>query len=290
MKLCLSCRNDFSSDSWVCPNCGFEPKVLDGFPAFAPELALSNDGTPEGAHHRLEEMQATSFWFRARNRLIQDLVGRYFADAQDVLEIGCGTGFVLSGIRSALPSARLVASEVYSHGLPYAARRVSSPCEFLQMDARAVPFSGEFDLIGAFDVLEHIDEDDAVIAEMARALRAGGGLLITVPQHRWLWSRFDEESFHRRRYARGQLAQALRDRGFRVLLETSFVFFLLPLMILQRLGAGQRRGYDPAGEFALPVVVEKSFEALLDLERQLIKMRLRLPLGGSQVVVAVKEA
>jgi len=262
---------------------------MDGFPAFAPELALSNDGAPEGAHHRLDEMQAKSFWFRARNRLIQDLVRRYFADARNVLEIGCGTGFVLSGIREVLPEAQLVASEAYSHGLPYAAKRVSPPCEFLQMDARAVPFSGEFDLVGAFDVLEHIDEDGAVLGEARRALRAGGGLLITVPQHRWLWSRFDEESFHRRRYSPGQLAHVLRRQGFQVLRETSFVFFLLPLMIMQRLGAGRRRGYDPAREFALPAVVEKSFEALLDLERLLIRMRVRLPIGGSQVVVAKKD-
>jgi SAM-dependent methyltransferase len=290
MKLCLSCRTSFSGKSWACPSCGNGPDMVDGFPAFAPELAALNDSTPEGAHHRLDAMQAGSFWFRARNRLIQDLVRRYFGDVEDVLEIGCGSGFVLSGIRTVLPVARLVAAEAYVHGLPYAARRVSPPCEFLQMDARALPFSDEFDLVGAFDVLEHIDEQEIVIAEIARALRPGGGLLMTVPQHRWLWSRFDDISLHRRRYAPGKLARLLRQQGFDVLRETSFVCFLLPLMMLQRLSVARRKNYDPAAEFALPTVVARGLEMVLDVERRLIRLGLRLPLGGSQVIVARKAA
>jgi SAM-dependent methyltransferase len=289
MKICLACGVRFPGDTWVCPDCGYAPGMVDGFPAFAPALASSHDGMPEGAHHSLNEMQERSFWFRARNRLIQDLVGRYFRGAGDVLEIGCGTGFVLGGIRAVLPRAQLVATEAYSHGLRYAARRVSPPCAFLQMDARALPYVGEFDLVVACDVLEHIDEDDAVVAEMMRALRPAGGVLLTVPQHQWLWSRVDEISLHRRRYARGQVARMLRRHGFHVIRETSFVFFLLPLMALQRLKLGRRQDYDPGREFALPIIVERTFEALLDVERRLIGAGISLPVGGSQVIVARRD-
>jgi SAM-dependent methyltransferase len=286
MKLCLRCQTKFDGYSWVCPACKFEPETLDGFFAFAPPLAHLNDGAPEGAHHNLDQLQSRSFWFRSRNRLIQDLVRRYFSDAADVLEIGCGSGFVMSGIRAALPAARLVASETYVHGLAYAARRISPPCELVQMDARAIPYSGEFDLVGAFDVLEHIDEDSAVIAEVARALRPGGRFLVTVPQHRWLWSKHDVASHHRRRYSTGELAGKLRRAGFELILKTSFVSFLLPLMLVQRLIGRQKADYSPQRQFLLPPLIDRSLELVLDLERKLIGAGLRLPLGGSQVIVA----
>lgn len=290
MKLCLSCEAEFASVGWRCPQCGYQPELHEGFPSFAPALASSNDGMPAGSHHRLQQIQDDSFWFRARNLLIQDLVRRYFPKAQDVLEIGCGSGFVLAGLRTVLPAARLVGAEAYTSGLAYAARRVTAPSEFLQMDARALPYRGQFDLIGAFDVLEHIDEEDEPVAAMAQALKQSGGLLITVPQHRWLWSRVDEISCHRRRYEPGQLARLLRLHGFDVVRETSFVTLLLPLMLAHRAGPGRRADYKPEREFALPVAVQRVFEATLDLERWLIARGLRLPVGGSQVIVARKRA
>ena len=65
-----------------------------------------------------------------------------------------------------------MASEIYLHGLPYAARRVSPPVEFIQADCLALPYDREFDAVGAFDVIEHIDREADAIAEMRRALAA----------------------------------------------------------------------------------------------------------------------
>src|SRR5204863_7401731 len=97
-------------------------------------------------------------------------------------------------------------------------------------DARALPYRDAFDLVGAFDVLEHIDEDEAVLAEMAAATRRGGGVLITVPQHPWLWSEADDHAHHRRRYSRSALIDKVRSAGLRPVAVTSFVTFLLPVM------------------------------------------------------------
>jgi len=69
---------------------------------------------------------------------------------------------------------RLAGSEIFSAGLAFVAMRVPSAA-FYQMDARNIPFRDEFDIIGAFDVLEHIEDDVAVIDQVAKALRPGGG-------------------------------------------------------------------------------------------------------------------
>ena len=128
----------------------------------------------------------------------------------------------------------------------------------------------EFDAVGAFDVIEHIDREADAIAEMRRALAPDGVIFLTVPQHPWLWSRVDEIDDHKRRYRRGELSAKLRDSGFSVLCDTSFMFFLLPAMMAQRLAANRSSTYYPDVEYALPRPVDWLFERVLDLERHAI--------------------
>ncbi len=257
--------------------------------AGAPELARGGAGYQPEAYAGLAALEAGNFWFRARNRSIVWALRRHFPQMQRYLEIGCGTGFVLAGVADAFPRARLTGSEVFSAGLPYAAVRVET-AELLQMDARHIPYVDEFDVIGAFDVLEHIEEDEAVLGEMLRALRPGGGIVLTVPQHPWLWSRQDEYACHVRRYRIGELREKVRRAGFRVELETSFVSLLLPAMFASRViyrHAPQES--DPMAELHLPALVNRAFEVAMTLERLLIESGLRLPVGGSLLLVARKQ-
>jgi SAM-dependent methyltransferase len=200
-------------------------------------------------HAVLDKIQEGNFWFEARNRLFVDLVRRFANNATRVLEIGCGTGFVLRALHDALPGARLCGSEICASGLAYAWKRLEGRAEFLQMDARAIPFADEFDLIGAFDVLEHVEEDVFVLSEIHRAMRPGGISLLTVPQHQWLWSEIDAYSRHKRRYHSGELADKMRSAGFEILLSTSFVVTLLPAMFLSRRMQRGNGKFDPTREF-----------------------------------------
>ena len=92
--------------------------------AFAPELALESEGFEAGYFARLAEQEAGNFWFRSRNRLLIWALERYFPNAKNFLEIGCGTGFVLSGLRKAFPNLVLSGSEVFTEGLGFAAARL----------------------------------------------------------------------------------------------------------------------------------------------------------------------
>ena len=108
---------------------------------------------------------------------------------------------------SALLSARRpMILAVAARGLGGRGRRVPDAA-LMRMAARRIPFDGEFDVVGAFDVIEHIEDDRAVLREMHRAAVPGGGILLTVPQHPFLWSEFDRQARHVRRYTAPELRE-----------------------------------------------------------------------------------
>ena len=288
MKRCLHCESEFDSNDWTCPTCKVSPDLKSGFITIAPELADGGGGFQPEAFAELATLEANNFWFQARNKLIIWALRRHFPQIDRYLEIGCGTGFVLAAVMEAYPLIKATGSEIFSVGLPFAAERVEK-AELLQMDARRIPYSEEFDVIGAFDVLEHIEEDEAVLAEMFTAIKPGGGIAITVPQHPTLWSYQDEHACHVRRYRRGELRNKVEKSGFQVELETSFVSFLLPAMYASRLlnKSGEEDG-NISSELRLPVLINRLFEYVMSLERQAIRLGLRFPVGGSLLLVARK--
>ena len=111
---------------------------------------MRNEGYDDGNFAELYGLEAGNYWFRSRNALLAWALGRYFPQARDFFEIGCGTGYVLAGIAAARPDLKLHASEASGRGLSFTARRVPQ-AELLQMDACAIPFAGHFDIIGMFD-------------------------------------------------------------------------------------------------------------------------------------------
>lgn len=289
MKLCFKCDQVFSSDSSNCPGCGYEPLMLNGVAAYAPEYAYDGGGFKSEYFEELAKLEASSFWFRARNELIRWALHTYYPGAKSFLEVGCGTGFVLSGIAEANPYIALSGSEIFLEGLSQAIKRVPT-ADFMQMDARRIPFVSEFDAIGAFDVLEHIKEDEEVLSQLYKALRPGGVLLLTVPQHPWLWSATDEYACHVRRYTENDIRRKVLAEGFVMERSTSFVSLLLPAMLLSRRKNIHSTGeYDMAAELKLPKVLNECFYAAMKAEQKIIKFGANFPLGGSRLVVARKE-
>ena len=127
-------------------------------------LNLEGSGFDPHAFVQLAELEDRSWWFRSRNRLIEQTVRRFYPQASSVLEIGCGTGYTLGALCSALPGAQLTGTELFEEGLAVSRQRWPN-IRLMQADARALPFGTEFDLVGAFDVLEHIDDDATALLE-----------------------------------------------------------------------------------------------------------------------------
>jgi 2-polyprenyl-3-methyl-5-hydroxy-6-metoxy-1,4-benzoquinol methylase len=200
------------------------------------------------------------------------------------MEVGCGTGFVLSAMAASRSWDRLYGSELYEEGLVFARQRLNGSAELIQMDARSIPerYRG-MDVIGAFDVIEHIEEDETVLRGIHQALKPEGGLMIAVPQHQWLWSSIDEISHHVRRYSADDLHNKIKRAGFRILFSGSYTFALLPAMMLSRIA---KRGDDtikPTAKYSATRSVNALLRTISNAEVALTLAGARFPIGGSRV-------
>jgi SAM-dependent methyltransferase len=288
MKICPACGVRFEANNFRCPVCRHSPELRDDYPAFSPELTAGYDGFNAGLFATLAKLEEGNFWFESRSRLLTWALGRYFPKTEILLEIGCGTGFVLSHIQREFQNISLFGSDIFSEGFTYAKNRAPE-ATFFQMDANQIPFEDEFDVIGAFDVLEHIENDEAVLNQMYRACKHKGGIILTVPQHDFLWSYMDEYACHVRRYNAHKLKTKVKRAGFKVLRMTSFISLLLPLMIISRLKKRELNSeFDPTSELRISGSMNTVLEKILDLERSMIRLGLSFPAGSSLLLIARK--
>jgi hypothetical protein len=227
-----------------CHVCGFQIVHHDGFPCFAP--LDRTEGFDPALFETLARIEETNFWFRQSRPFNHLPATQIFSSGQEYYRDRMRNGFGAASTAARDAKAAAGGQELNPHGLQIARKRLG---DNVQMDARRIPTRSEFDVIGAFDVIEHINEDDSVLEQMHAALKPGGGLIVTVPQHRWLWSKTDDAAHHMRRYERGEMERKLGKAasGFRILRSTSYTSLLLPVMILSRL---LRRGGSEADPFA----------------------------------------
>lgn len=247
-------------------------------------------GTPKtynpNFYAELANAEGGNFWFDSRNHLICWSLQRFFSGCTKFLEIGCGTGYVLKGITMRLPRCHIFGSDFFFEGLRFARARLPA-ISFCQIDARMLPYKERFDVIGAFDVLEHIEEDECVLTQIYTAVIPGGGIVITVPQHMFLWGHMDTLSCHKRRYNREELIRKVEQAGFRVKYISSFVSFLLPLLWLSRLI--KRSSTNIMEELRIGKATNFLLSLIMLLEFGILKYgQISLPVGGSLLLVAIK--
>ena len=291
---CPNCKDPLSqlNEGYACQRCACSFSVIDGIPSFV-DRQITTDSFDASAFEFLFKMEQKHFWHVGRREIILDALRRNTANlpASRMLEVGCGNGSVLAFLMQ--HGVAIAGGDVFLEGLRFCRKRVP-PASLYQIDILALPFRDEFDIVGAFDVLEHVEDDEKALAEANRALKRGGTLVLTVPAHQFLWSRHDEASHHKRRYSRSDLMAKLERSGFTVNKVTYYMFFLFPVMaamrLLSRVLRGKRQeksGAKTSLEMKTVPVVNDVFLAFLRLEKHLIRY-VNLPFGASLLITAAK--
>ena len=232
----------------------------------------------------LEKAEKWHFWFKARQQLICWALRHHFPSSRVFCDVGCGTGATLHAVAQAFPSLKLIGIDCFQEGLVWARKQVPQATLMLG-DIHALPAAAaKADVLGLFDVLEHIPDDAGVLSKLRAVLQPGGGLILTVPQHRALWSEADDIGLHQRQYNRAELVGKVRQAGFEVLAVTSFVTLLLPVLWLNRKRASKPA--DAYAELKIGRLPNTLFAIVMILERWMIQVGLPLPAGGSLLLLA----
>jgi SAM-dependent methyltransferase len=260
---------------------------------------LPNSGYDPVYFSPLFEIEDRHFWFRARNTMIGSLVEaetRQYPEGYRVLEIGCGTGNVLQILEKVCRNGRVVGMDLFNEGLNFARQRVS--CSLVQGDMHASPFVGQFQLIGMFDVLEHLPDDYSVLQEIYAMMAPGGLLFLTVPAYPSLWSYFDEASHHARRYLLVDLKNKLLKTGFQLEQISYYMMSILPLVWAERKIRGKNSSESVDSEQSaqdltineLKIIpgINAILAWILERETWWLKKKNNIPAGTSLMALARK--
>ena len=242
----------------------------------------SGDVVDEALLLSFAELEKTHWWFVVRRSLVLDQARRWAPrPVARVLEVGCGTGATLRGLALLFPRAGVTGVEPVASAQQVAA---AAGCDVVLGSFERLPAAtGSVDMLLALDVLEHLDDEAAGLAEAARVLRPGGRLLVTVPALPSIWGPHDEVNHHRRRYTRAMLCDRIIGAGFRVERVTSFNTLLLPLAWVERSVARRRR--RPAVVAQPAPFVNAALRRVFAMELPLLRT-FDLPIGLSLLLVA----
>lgn len=242
------------------------------------EPVSSTSGHGGSPSHGVEDY----WWYVARSSLLETALSSYAAGAQRVLDLGSADGPSAGWIRRSAP-------EVASLDIDPRGLGPTGVCG----SALALPFGDEsFDVVSAFDVIEHCEPESAALREVERVLRPGGHFLMSVPAYEWAWSDHDIANGHHRRYTKSRATRAVEEAGFAVERATYAFASVFPMFAAERLsrrvrGHRHSEALDIAEVPSMPAPINRLLTQWSRLDALALR-RTDLPFGSSVFVAARK--
>lgn len=233
-------------------------------------------------YDRMSERESTYWWHVGRLKIIETTIKKYKPESAQrltILNVGCGTGGTVNMLEKFGTVTNVdVSADAIRHMKQkgYKAKKVSGV---------KLPYkTSSFDMVVAFDVLEHIKNDSAALREWKRVISPKGRIFLTVPAYQWLWSGHDESLHHFRRYTRKLLSERVGSAHLRTIRISYAILFSLPLILGFRMlkKLFRRKITEESSYVEIPGFVNRTFIWLLYVESFFHKF-INIPFGTSLI-------
>lgn len=187
----------------------------------------------ESLYHKFYDQEEQHWWFAARSEIILRVMQLYgnVLPGEAVLDIGCGTGAILKALSATYDVVGLDTSPL---AIEYSRKRGLT--NLLQVPVQEFP-KERFHIRTAIllDVIEHIEDDLAVLEAARRIVEPDGRVIITVPAYMWLWNAHDVANQHKRRYSKASLKALIDRAGLEPVKITFYNTLLFPMVAAKKL-------------------------------------------------------
>ncbi len=234
---------------------------------------------------KMEQEERNYWWHIGRREVLQKVLKKYIPQSQnlDILDVGCGTGINYLWLKQ---WGKVTGVDVSTDALEYCQFKHVYD-ELIQTNDTSVLFDSRFNLITAFDVLEHIEDDTSALASWHQALKTNGFVFLTVPAYQWLFSAHDKALHHYRRYSTKELKEKLETSGFAVQFISPFFWFTFPMVMLVRLIT--KKSKPKTSYVKTHGILGKFLINLSKLEATFLFHGDPLPWGSSLLAIAIKK-
>lgn len=235
------------------------------------------------------KLERENWWFKARLEIIRSQIKRIAKGRHNlkILNIGTATG-ATSIMLQEFGSVKSI--EYDKDCYEFVKQRLDIDLEqgsILDLQFR----DEEYDLVCAFDVIEHVEDDKKAVAEMLRVCKSEGNIMITVPAFNFLWSKHDEVNHHFRRYTWAMLKPLFNSEKvvFHSYFNSILFFPITAVRLLGKLIPLKRKGSGSDFGLVNSAVLNNVFYRIFKVENIFLSSRISLPFGISLMAIAKKK-